>query len=116
MIRAMVWTLVFAGLLTGGGRYVWLRSRAVARQARTLGVELAQAEALVGVVGSAAAELEQQRRSAGEHPDTAPRPEPAVFRNPFVVAAERTDVREALARQRRERRAAHRPGWARPVD
>lgn len=115
MIRFLVWSMIFAAILAGGGRYVWHRVRRVSGQAGALGRQLAEAEALTSVVSTAATELQQQRRDAGLHPDTAPPPQLAVFASPARLARERTQLRRALAEQRRQRRVARRPGWARHV-
>jgi hypothetical protein len=116
MIRGLLWTLVFVGLLAGAGWWLWQRVRRLSRISSDLGRQLSEAEALLGVVGSAAAEHERQRRAEGLHPAVAPGPELAVFRDPLQVAAERRELRRTLATQRADRRAAHRPGWARHVD
>jgi len=95
------WLLVFVGILSGGGWWIWRRARATWRSAKALSVA-------AGDLGAATALLD----SAAERPPLAPA-RLAVFEHPETMYRERTATRAKVENERRTRREANLPRWAR---
>jgi hypothetical protein len=100
------WVLIWVLIVVIAAAYLANRAWAVWGQVRELNVEVARAAAIV-------AELEAQTNRLGERP---PAPELAVFGDPRQLRRERLATRGALREQRRARRAARLPVWARHLD
>lgn len=96
------WLLVFLAIGILGGWWLWHRARGTWRAVRALNAQLAQSALLVDQVG-------------GAQPAGAPQPEPtlAVFTDPHDAYRQRTDVRASVQAERRARREANLPPWAR---
>lgn len=107
-MRVLAWVAVWLVLLSASAWYLWRCLRRLARTAKRLADEVAQAERLLGQV--------QQEARARHTPAPADAVQLAVFTGTAQAAAERRAVRDALREQRRARIAANRPGWARRVD
>ncbi len=102
MLPWWAWLLLWAVLVVGGGLWVAARSRTTWRSAKALTAEVERAGAMVS-------ELEVR---TGELRDLLPE-HTAATQDPHRVVAEYREVRSAQAADRRARRAARRPPWAR---
>lgn len=95
------WLIVFAAILAVGGWWIWGRAKAAWRSAKALGDA-------AGELGAATTALEK----AAERPPLAP-PRLAVFDHPETMHRERTARRAIVKEERRARREAKVPPWAR---
>jgi hypothetical protein len=100
------WVLVWVLLVLVAAAYLATRAWAVWGQFKELTAELGRASETLSA-------LEAQTDRLGERP---PAPQLAVFGDPRQLRRERLATRGALSRQRRARRAANRPAWARHLD
>lgn len=102
----MVWVLVWVLLVVVAVAYLATRLWGVWGQFKELTAEVAHAsDTLTG--------LQAQAERLGDRTPPAPL---AVFEDPRQLRRERHATRGALKQERRARRAAHQPRWARPVD
>jgi hypothetical protein len=118
-VRLLVWVVIWLVILGVSGWVLWRRLRSLRDHVVALSDQLAEAESLGYAVQLAAEERlrDQQVREAAEGTgEGAQRHTLAVFDDPATLAREREALREGLAQERRARRAAALPGWARPVD
>lgn len=119
-MRVLAWVALWVMLLAASAWYLWRCTRRLMRTARRFAHELADAERLLGRVQQeasarhTAAAADAPAGPAAHEPDDAV--QLAVFMGTRQAAMERRVVREALRVQRRARRDATRPGWARRVD
>ncbi len=97
------WLLVFVVILAAGGWWIWTRIRITLRSLRALSDRIHAAEALAAHVTEGA--------DRGAVPPSAPTL--AVFTHPGDALRERIAVRDALREERRIRREALLPPWAR---
>ncbi|QGN57292.1 hypothetical protein [Nostocoides sp. HKS02] len=100
------WVLIWVLLVVIAAAYLARRLWGVWGQFKDLTEELGHASATLDA-------LQVQADRLGER---GPAPELAVFGDPRQLRREREVTRGTLREQRRARRAAHRPGWARTVD
>lgn len=100
------WVLIWVLLVVIAAAYLGSRAWAVWGQAKELGAEARRASALVEAIQG-----EVDRLGEPAEP-----PRPTVLDDPRQLRRERERARAALREQRRSRRAARRPGWARDVD
>ncbi len=100
------WVLIWVLLVVIAAVYLATRAWAVWGQAKELNVEVVRAAETV-------AALQAQTDRLRERP--AP-PELAVFGDPRQLRRERLATRGALREQRRARRSARLPAWARHLD
>ncbi len=96
------WSAVFLLILAAGSAYILLQARRVWRTLRALQTQAADAAVLVAAI---------EVGTTGPRETVAPRL--AVFDHPATVRRERAAVRRTLRDQRRRRREATLPGWAR---
>lgn len=101
------WLLIWALLAIIAAAYLASRLWAVWGQFKELTAEVGHA---ADTVAGLQAHVDRLAEQAG------PSPEPAVFGDPRQLRKERVATRGALKEQRRARRAAKFPQWARPVD
>lgn len=95
------WLLVFLLILAAGGWWIWQRARATWRSAKALSVAASE-------LGASTSVLEK----AAERPPLDP-PRLAVFEHPETMYRERTATRATVETERRTRREANLPPWAR---
>ena len=102
----MWWVLIWVLLVVIAMAYLATRLWAVWGQLKELTAEAAHAsDTLAG--------LQSEAERLG---DRTPPPPLAVFGDPRQLRRERHSTRHALKQQRRAKRAATQPRWARPVD
>ncbi|MGV1009121.1 MAG: hypothetical protein ACOYBY_11025 [Dermatophilaceae bacterium] len=109
-MRVLVWAIVWLLLLAASGWYLWRCLRRLLRRARQLAAEMAEAERLLTQVQQQAGARHTATPASGQVSEL------AVFMGVTRAAQEHRATREALRGQRRARRAATLPGWARRVD
>jgi hypothetical protein len=100
------WVLIWVLLVAIAVAYLATRAWAVWGQFKELTAEVSHASATLEALNTQAERL-------GERTPPAPL---AVFGDPRRLRRERVATRGALREQRRARRAANLPRWARPID
>lgn len=95
------WVAVFSIILVGGGWWLWQRVRVTWRSVRALNAQLAQTSEVVGSFEAAASRIDPEPGVA------------AVFTLPYDAHREHTRIRASVDIERRKRREANRPPWAR---
>ncbi len=100
------WVLIWLLLVVIATAYLASRVWSLWGQVKELTAEVQRASETVSA-------LQAQTDRLGERP---PAPQLAVFGDPRELRRERLATRGALREQRRARRAARLPGWARPLD
>lgn len=101
------WVTIWALLVVAAGAYLAVRTWGLWGQTKELGSELAAASARLDQVQS---QLELLGEKIGSPEDL------AVFANPATARKKRDQARAAGRRERQQRRATSRPGWAKHVD
>ncbi len=114
-MRVAAWMAIWVVLVTVSGWYLWRCARRLFQSAGRLADEVAQAERRLGRVQREVRGRHTEERSA-QPAEADQAAQLAIFLGVTRAAKERRLVREALLQQRRARRDANRPGWARRVD
>lgn len=117
-MRILGWVVCWVALVGLAGWYLWQRLRGLRGRIGALSDQLDETASLGYAVRLAAEERLQTlaEQEAATEAAGSTRHALAVFEDPARLARERDRLRESLAGERRARRAAALPGWARPVD
>ncbi len=97
------WIAVFLLILAIGGGFIALETRKAWRSFKALNADVRELNLLVSALESHRERLTEARAE----------PRLAVFERPAAMRRERRLARQTLAEQRRARREATLPGWAR---